>query len=500
MTDIDDRERRCTDNYWNIFFDPSEVSYLWKPFYTHEESAAVILQFRDYLENNKRSIILSGKPYEQIDENAYWLFLVLSSLYPFDRTNCNQSQQEERNKRIQSLRTRLFEIKINILNILHTALKQSVSDSLFDKCLSVMEDTLSRKDFELCNKTQNIFHKGSVFNIPKGGGLYSLIVVVTEYEAELAVGVYDKTKRALLELQLTESDLENANSFYAAITQKDLRKKLLFILTRLGSLHHEWSVFFRTALLHNIELTEKAFPRINIPLAKEKELAPLLQTSSSLQKWTADILRSEDYVFHDLGRTSEIIFNGKRTHIKANNGAFYLSVLLENPGKDIPASKLSEFYNGYLRDEKIEFLLADIKNGFQIKSSFDSEQSNLDNKAIKECVKRRDDLREEMEVVSDTEELIEKEDELEKLNRILKKEGIDIHVTMKNVNAALQHRRTPKGNTASSMEKAIRRSIIEIKTSRKTPELYKHLMSSISFHRLSMLYDPHPLINWIVKR
>lgn len=227
--------------------------------YTYEELTNTIKSFMTYLLNNCDAIITTGFPLKSFELN-YWFYRYLSKLYPVkipysimrkekdkdgnftleyhwqktpnnsnhltDLVNQNYSNASyledcpfENIDLIENKRPILFEIKIEILNILfHSLLKKKIL-GLWDQCLKCISSKITIEDFKSFNQIDQIGYpfpaiykennyeklfKNSNMSysdyLLEPGGLTNTIELIFLVEKELRLGHMNKIKIKLLEL------------------------------------------------------------------------------------------------------------------------------------------------------------------------------------------------------------------------------------------------------------------------------------------------------------
>lgn len=232
-------------------------------FYTYEELSNIIKPFIRYLSNNRNAIISTGFPLTSF-EQSYWFYNNLSRLYPlkqpyailrkeknkegnflleyhwekrpenlFNSSNLKKSDflNATYNSRysfsaidlIEDKRPILFELKIEILNILFDALLDKNCLGLWKKCFRCMDDKLESEDFKSFiqigeinyffpdiyseKKHENLFKKYNMSSSDyffKQGGLTQIIELIFQVEKELRLGHINKIKNKLLTLSKNE--------------------------------------------------------------------------------------------------------------------------------------------------------------------------------------------------------------------------------------------------------------------------------------------------------
>jgi hypothetical protein len=241
------------------------------PFYTLYELGGLIKKFIKYLNDNKSSLVSIGYPAKSF-ENDRWLYNKLSRLYPVKAPDSIQSRDYRDQKaaeanntverdaegnlifnytwlkekiddilsfesqkhctydeaflvpgvtakdaeRIEEERARLFNLKIEILNIAHRYITGEENfDNFWDECIDAISDKVFRQDFPLF---KNIERKTNLFLRPvvkKGciriigdivsfhenielGGIKNLLEFINFVEKELKIGKVNNIKHILM--------------------------------------------------------------------------------------------------------------------------------------------------------------------------------------------------------------------------------------------------------------------------------------------------------------
>lgn len=228
-------------------------------FYTYEELNNIIKPFITYLLNNRNEIISMGFPLKSF-ELSYWFYNNLSRLYPLkipyailrkekDKDgnflleyhwikrpgnlfySSNLKKQDFSNLSyncryyykdidlIEHKRPILFELKIEILNILSNSLFNKNYLSLWGECFKCISDKISLEDFNSFNKIDKIGYRPPAIFSEKNyenllnnnnishsdyffepGGLTQIIELIFQIEKELRLGHINKIKTKLLDL------------------------------------------------------------------------------------------------------------------------------------------------------------------------------------------------------------------------------------------------------------------------------------------------------------
>jgi hypothetical protein len=244
------------------------------PFYTHEELAEVIEQFITYLKAHKSSLLAIGYPVKSFEKSP-WLFRNLSRLYPvkipftvqgrsfshqkiaeidgiaekdsegnliFNYTwikewfydlkplealsNCSYEEallikglQEKDIKHIEGNRAKVFNLKIEILELAYKYLYQNRNaNDFWENCFNTIANDLTKDAFQQFAKIESAYSQLFVIDntsdflvtcpsaITEGkpnldtGGINNIFAFIFFVEAELIIGQMHKTKRKLLQL------------------------------------------------------------------------------------------------------------------------------------------------------------------------------------------------------------------------------------------------------------------------------------------------------------
>lgn len=227
-------------------------------FYTYEELNKIIKSFITYLLNNRDEIISTGFPLKSFESNL-WFYRNLSKLYPvkipylilrkekdkegnflleyhweetprnsihlsnlenqdYFNASYNKDYSFQDSEFIEKRRPILFDLKIEILNILLNSLLNKNYLRLWDQCLKCISGKILAEDFESFNKideikdtippgistdknqkslSNNISHSDYFF---EKGGLLQIIELIYHIEKELKLGHINKIKTKLLDL------------------------------------------------------------------------------------------------------------------------------------------------------------------------------------------------------------------------------------------------------------------------------------------------------------
>lgn len=238
----------------DYFFD--QVDF--KLFYTYEELNNIIKSFITYLLNNRNEIISTGFPLKSF-ESSLWFYTNLSKLYPvkipylilrkgkdtdgnflleyhwretprnsihlsnsknqdFFNASYNKDYPFPNTDLIERTRPILFDLKIEILNILLNSLLNKNYLRLWDQCFKCISDKISIEDFKSFNKideikdtippgistdknhknlSNNMLHSDYFF---EKGGLAQIIELIFHIEKELRLGPINELKTRLLDL------------------------------------------------------------------------------------------------------------------------------------------------------------------------------------------------------------------------------------------------------------------------------------------------------------
>jgi len=244
------------------------------PFYTHEELAEVIEQFITYLKANKSWLLAIGYPTKSFEKSP-WLFRNLSRLYPvkipftvqgrsfshqkiaeidgiaerdsegnliFNYTwikewfydlkplealsNCSYEEallikglQNKDIKHIEENRAKVFNLKIEILEIAYEYLYQNINTNNFwENCINTIANNLTKDAYQQFDKIESAYSQLFVIDntpaflvtcpsaITEGkpnldtGGINNILTFIFFVEAELTIGQMHRTKRRLLQL------------------------------------------------------------------------------------------------------------------------------------------------------------------------------------------------------------------------------------------------------------------------------------------------------------
>lgn len=268
------------------------------PFYTYDELSELIEKFKKYLEENKYSLIEKGYPKKSF-ESSFWLYKNLSRLYPIKIPVKTQDicfkdlkkstlenfgkKDEEGNyifkyewakeyrgpkehfgkmknftyckynaaplfeglsnqdfEYIEERRARLFNLKIEILNISLNYIKNKKnSDEFWNDCLNVMSKKLPKEDIDTFNLIYkkyfdlfllNKFEDGSFLVAVnpltiyskdlESGGIKNIFDFIYFIEEELKIGRMNKTKTSLI----SQIGSEEIHSYFQLISYKNINK------------------------------------------------------------------------------------------------------------------------------------------------------------------------------------------------------------------------------------------------------------------------------------
>jgi hypothetical protein len=229
-----------------------------KLFYTYEELSNIIKSFITYLLNNRNEIISTGFPLKSF-ESSLWFYTNLSKLYPvkipylilrkgkdtdgnflleyhwretprnsihlsnlenqdFFNASYNKDYSFSNADLIVRTRSILFDLKIEILNILLNSLLNKNYLRLWDQCFKCISDKISIEDFKSFNKideikdtippgistdenqknlSNNMLHSDYFF---EKGGLAQIIELIFHIEKELRLSPINEIKTKLLDL------------------------------------------------------------------------------------------------------------------------------------------------------------------------------------------------------------------------------------------------------------------------------------------------------------
>ncbi len=283
-------------------------------FYTYEELNNIIKPFIKYLSNNHNAIISTGFPLTSF-EQSYWFYNNLSRLYPlkqpyailrkeknkegnflleyhwekrpenlFNSSNLKKSDflNATYNSRysfsaidlIEDKRPILFELKIEILNILFDALLEKNCLGLWKKCIRCIADKLALEDFKSFvqigeihyffpdiyseKKHENLFKKYNMSTSDyffKQGGLTQIIELIFQVEKELRLGRINKTKTKLSDLGKNKK----ISTYYDLLSNIDL-SELFTIgagLEEYQKEENEYRIFFKERLTNDLKKSFK---------------------------------------------------------------------------------------------------------------------------------------------------------------------------------------------------------------------------------------------------
>lgn len=255
------------------FFDNLDFGFL----FIYEELNNIIKPFITYLLNNRNEIISTGFPLKSF-ELSYWFYNNLSRLYPLKVPYAILRKEKEKDgnflleyhwiKRpgnlfyssnlkkqdfsnlsyncrysykdidlIENKRPILFELKIEILNILFDTLLDKNCLRLWKKCIRYIADKLELEDFKsfiqigrlnyffpnICTEKnyKNLFRKYNMSSSDyffEQGGLTQIMELIFQVEKELRLGHINKIKNKLLTL----SKNKTISTYYDFLLNIDL--------------------------------------------------------------------------------------------------------------------------------------------------------------------------------------------------------------------------------------------------------------------------------------
>jgi hypothetical protein len=296
-------------------------------FYTNEELSKIIKLFIPYLLNNRNAIITTGFPLK-VFGSSYWFDKCLSCLYPVKMPSSvrkikdqdgnlifeyhwsklpkysddfpNLEQQDYFNSPnikgyslenidfIENKRPMLFDLKIEILNILANSLFNKNYSNLWDQCLESIADKMTIEDFNTLNEVgkdhllpaslSGEWQENPLEEEPKSdldwvfrhGGIFDILDLIYEVEKELRFGYINKIKHKLLDLGKNKK----LSTYFDLILNFDI--SYLFTIAEeyleCKKREHEFRNFFIKRLLDSIE---KSF---RVPLlVKPNEYNKILQ-------------------------------------------------------------------------------------------------------------------------------------------------------------------------------------------------------------------------------
>lgn len=235
-----------------------------EPFlYTYQELASLLEEFTAYLRKNKASLLETGYPSKVFEAN-HWLFSRLSTVYPVKtpysmagtkndseetillftwhkgktaKRNGSSSNEcsyietpfiknlsEREIFEVEEKRERVFQLKIEILKILHESLTAETADGLWDKCLHSLSSKLSQEDFhalvgveekfstlshaDISHRLSFILVKDRPLNLTASllncGGIKDILGIIEFIERELKMGRMHQMKTKLLAINGNE--------------------------------------------------------------------------------------------------------------------------------------------------------------------------------------------------------------------------------------------------------------------------------------------------------
>lgn len=297
-------------------------------FYTIEELNEIIRLFIPYLQNNRNTIITTGFPLK-VFGSSYWFDKCLSCLYPVkmpssvrkiedqdgnlifeyhwskspkysdDFTNLeHQDYLNSPNIKgyslenidfIENKRAMVFDLKIEILNILSNSLFNKNYSNLWNQCLESIADKMTIEDFNTLNEVEKEnyllpasligeWQENPLEEDPKSdlywflidGGIFDILNLIYEVEKELRFGYINKIKRKLLDL----SKSKKLSTYFDLILNFDI-SYLLTIAKEYSECKKEEGNFmdFFVKRLHNS--VEKSF-RVSLHV-KPNEYNNILQ-------------------------------------------------------------------------------------------------------------------------------------------------------------------------------------------------------------------------------
>jgi len=316
------------------FIDWLQVGIDFDFLYTYEELTKTTKSFMAYLFNNRDVIITTGFPLKSFELND-WFYRYLSKLYPlkipysimrkekdkegnfileyhwgktpnnsnhstnlFNQNYINASYIEdcsfENIDLIENKRPMLFDLKIEILNILFHSLLKKNCVGLWDQCLKCISSKITTEDFKSFNQIDQVGYPSPAIykennyeklfknsNISysdyllEPGGLTNMIELIFLVEKELRLGHMNKIKTNLLEL----SKNRKISTYYDLFLNMDISE--IFVIAKecekIRQEKNKYKDFFKKRLSNSLKKTFKTSlsielenydPTTNIPESK----------------------------------------------------------------------------------------------------------------------------------------------------------------------------------------------------------------------------------------
>lgn len=210
------------------------------PAFTLPELAETITAFIEYLrcQNESGRLLETGEPSE-VFHPCPWLYQRLGRLY-FDHPDFDDEPPGA------TERSKILELKIEVLGMLKAALENQRPDGLLDACLEAIQRKLKWAEVDWFFRQDRRYIVLSLRKKPKdgselfhSGGLTDLIELMGYCLKELTIGVMAKTVDALIRsgiLPVGENEITEADYFEVPLAQ---RTRFTEILDQCRELHDE---------------------------------------------------------------------------------------------------------------------------------------------------------------------------------------------------------------------------------------------------------------------
>lgn len=471
------------------------------PRYTLEMLIDLVQDYVSYLNRNHYYLIEIGYPKREF-EGSGWINSLLSFLYPikrgrifamndespdvwysspgrtqekpqkydpelYDKESIFEFLTQEEATRLKAGRSKLFDLKISILNELLKAIRVKNANKLWDNCLRLITEAIPAQeaDFYLSidrryTRQYAEFDIGAGerhFGLPSTGGLSSLFEIIGHCWKEIEIGTMAKTIPTLIALiecmedewQFRWEDImtwDKLNYYqFLGIPERKIMDDLLDFYLNLEKQEENFWVKYRN--LVNEALESEFYDEVIIRTKVKRKLVNKFEPQvKSFSEWMKTHLEATGSlpelhlsqvsdqkdeignVFRKEGESWRIKYEGKGVYINDSKGMRYLAMLLKNPKQEFSAVQLyQEIETSQPSNTKKIQEGRFFEDELTISNLGDTEEV-IDNRALTECKHRIKELKSEIEEAKENfdshraEELEEEKEQLE--NYLLAAMGI----------------------------------------------------------------------------
>lgn len=497
------------------------------PLWSLDELKRITRMFINYLKAEKASLIEIGYP-QKFLKCKNFLDFHLTNLFPMERKDGMTFQEEVelflepqneeekikkqrllghydllQNKLESGIRELLFQLKIDILEILHDAIFQTPRINILGECLEVIRCSLKTDQMKAFLKLESMFlghdiETGKIFrtrDIIHPGGLTDLLYVMAHYESELKFMTMHNTRNCLGDLvKLDVNRIPRLNmKHYFDVLPENRRK----ILDNMLANFEDASI---KASNYKDEIYKRFFDELDViefmqPFINSSWFEVFMCNKGYFLKGQniQNIKKPEKYVFRIDDKKWDIRFEGKFIPVRSTPGLYHIAFLL----KQAQSGEPQPVFVKDLDDAYKRMLPKNINNvqDKPIVAEDGKAQSQYlytwnDIKKYEAHVEILDDQMRSMPLNSSPEIIIELKSEKEKLEKVIKR-------------AKFIRKKTGKPERFSDDEDKCRKRVSAriLRVLKKITEiddvLGQHLDQALKIRGYYWVYIPNSPITWL---